>query len=120
MSKKKNNFFFDNRYLFISFGATAGLMLIVYICTQVFPFGDNTVLRMDLYHQYGPLFSELYDRIFSGSSLSYSWVSGLGSCFLGNYFNYLSSPIGAIVVFFGHSHVPEAIAAMVLIKAALS
>ena len=41
MSKKKNNFFFDNRYLFISFGATAGLMLIVYICTQVFPFGDN-------------------------------------------------------------------------------
>ncbi len=120
MSKKKNNFFFDNRYLFISFGATAGLMLIVYLCTQVFPFGDNTVLRMDLYHQYGPLFSELYDRIFSGSSMNYSWVSGLGSCFLGNYFNYLSSPIGAIVVFFGHSHVPEAIAAMVLIKAALS
>lgn len=120
MSKKKNNFFFENRYLFISFGATAGLMLIIYLCTQVFPFGDNTVLRMDLYHQYGPLFSELYDRIFSGSSMNYSWVSGLGSCFLGNYFNYLSSPIGAIVVFFGHSHVPEAIAAMVLIKAALS
>ena len=120
MSKKKSNFFFDNRYLFISFGATAGLMLIVYICTQVFPFGDNTVLRMDLYHQYGPLFSELYDRIFGGSSMKYSWVSGLGSCFLGNYFNYLSSPIGAIVVFFGHAHVPEAIAAMVLIKAALS
>lgn len=120
MSKKKSRFFFDNRYIFISFGATAGLMLIVYLCTQVFPFGDNTVLRMDLYHQYGPLFSELYDKIFGGSSLNYSWTSGLGSCFLGNYFNYLSSPIGAIVVFFGHSHVPEAIAAMVLIKAALS
>ncbi len=120
MSKKKSNILFDNRYLFISFGATAGLMLVVYICTQVFPFGDNTVLRMDLYHQYGPLFSELYDRIFSGSSPNYSWVSGLGSCFLGNYFNYLSSPIGAIVVFFGHSNIPEAIAAMVVIKAALS
>ncbi len=120
MSKKKSRFFFDNRYILISFGATAGLMLIVYICTQVFPFGDNTVLRMDLYHQYGPLFSELYDKIFSGSSLNYSWTSGLGSCFLGNYFNYLSSPVGAVVVFFGHSHVPEAIATMVLIKAALS
>lgn len=120
MSKKKSRFFFDNRYILISFGATAGLMLIVYLCTQVFPFGDNTVLRMDLYHQYGPLFSELYDKIFSGGSFKYSWTSGLGSCFLGNYFNYLSSPIGAIVVFFGHNHVPEAIAAMVLIKAALS
>lgn len=120
MSKKKSNLFYDNRFVLISFGATAGLMIIVYLCTQVFPFGDNTVLRMDLYHQYGPLFSELYDRIFGGGSLKYSWVSGLGSCFLGNYFNYLSSPIGAIVVFFGHSHVPEAIATMVVIKAALS
>ena len=75
---------------------------------------------MDLYHQYGPLFAELYERVMNGASLTYSWVSGLGSCFLGNYFNYLSSPIGAIVLFFGHNNVPEAIAAMILIKAALS
>ena len=84
------------------------------------PFGDKTILRMDLYHQYGPLFAELYERIMNGASLTYSWASGLGSCFLGNYFNYLSSPIGAIVLFFGHKNMPEAIAAMILIKAALS
>ena len=56
----------------------------------------------------------------NGASLTYSWVSGLGSCFLGNYFNYLSSPIGAIIMFFGHKNMPEAIASMILIKAALS
>ena len=120
MTKQKRRVFYNNRFVFAACGITAGVMLIIYICTGVFPFGDNTVLRRDLYHQYGPLFAELYDRIFAGKGLSYSWTSGLGSCFLGNYFNYLSSPIGAIVVFFGHKHVPEAIGAMVLIKAALS
>ena len=120
MTKQKKRVIYNNRYVLASFGIAAGVMLIVYMCTGVFPFGDNTVLRMDLYHQYGPLFAELYDRIFAGKGLAYSWTSGLGSCFLGNYFNYLSSPIGAIVVFFGHKHVPEAIGAMVLIKAALS
>lgn len=120
MKSLKNNILYKNRFVLISAGITAGTMLIVYICTRLFPFGDNTVLRMDLYHQYGPLFGELYDRIFSGGSMTYSWTSGLGSCFLGNYFNYLSSPIGAVIVFFGHKHIPEAIALMVLVKAALS
>lgn len=120
MTKKINHLWEDNRYIIYSFLATAGTMLIIYFCNAMVPFGDKTILRMDLYHQYGPLFAELYERIMSGASLTYSWVSGLGSCFLGNYFNYLSSPIGAIIMFFGHKNMPEAIAAMILIKAALS
>lgn len=120
MVKKINKFWDDNRYIIYAFLATAGTMLIIYFCNSMVPFGDKTILRMDLYHQYGPLFAELYERIISGASLTYSWVSGLGSCFLGNYFNYLSSPVGAIILFFGHKNMPEAIAAMILIKAALS
>ena len=120
MIKKINDTWEENRYIIYSFLATAGTMLIIFICNQMVPFGDKTILRMDLYHQYGPLFAELYERVMSGASLTYSWVSGLGSCFLGNYFNYLSSPIGAIILFFGHKNMPEAIAAMILIKAALS
>ena len=120
MTKKINHLWEDNRYIIYSFLATAGTMLIIYFCNSMVPFGDKTILRMDLYHQYGPLFAELYERVINGASLTYSWVSGLGSCFLGNYFNYLSSPIGAIIMFFGHKNMPEAIAAMILIKAALS
>ncbi|MCM1392736.1 MAG: YfhO family protein, partial [Ruminococcus sp.] len=117
---KKKNIFYNNRFILISFFAAALTMMVVFLITGVYPVGDKTILRMDLYHQYGPLFAELLDKIKSGGSFSYSWVSGLGSCFLGNYFNYLSSPLGAIVVFFGHEHVTEAIAAMIVIKAALS
>lgn len=120
MINKKRGFFEENKYIIYSFLATAATMLIIYACNRVVPFGDKTVLRMDLYHQYGPLFAELYERVMQGASLTYSWVSGLGSCFLGNYFNYLSSPVGAIIMFFGHDNIPEAIGAMVLIKAALA
>ena len=102
MKKQRFPLLHQNRFVLLSCGMAACAMLIVYFCTQMFPVGDNSILRMDLYHQYGPLFAELYDRLFSHGSLTYSWTSGLGSCFLGNYFNYLSSPIGAIVVFFGH------------------
>lgn len=120
MIKKVNRLWEENRYIIYAFLATAGTMLIIYFCNSMVPFGDKTILRMDLYHQYGPLFAELYERVMNGASLTYSWVSGLGSCFLGNYFNYLSSPVGAIIMFFGHKNMPEAIAAMILIKAALA
>ena len=118
--QSKNSFFSKNRYIVFSFLSALGVMLMIYFVSSVFPFGGKTILRMDLYHQYGPLFAELYDRVKESGSLIYSWQSGLGSCFLGNYFNYLSSPIAAIMMFFGHENIPEAIGFMILIKAALA
>lgn len=58
--------FFANRFLAVSaFVALLGI-LFIFIVYSVFPFGDGTVMRMDLYHQYGPLFAELYDRVVEG------------------------------------------------------
>lgn len=110
----------NNQYSFLAAIIAAVIMLFVYMCYRFFPLGDNVILRMDLYHQYAPLFAELYDRIFQGKTLLYSFTSGLGSGFLGNYFNYLSSPTLLFVLIFGHANVPEAIAAMVLTKASVS
>ncbi len=109
-----------NKYSLLAFTASAFIMVIVYYCFNVKPFGDYTVLRMDLYHQYGPLFAEFYDRITSGESLLYSWNSGLGSSFLGNFSNYLASPLAIIMLIAGHENMPEAIAAMVLLKSAFA
>ena len=118
--KKKKGFFSRNIYAVASAVIAAVIMLFAYIAWKFFPIGENIILRMDLYHQYAPLFAELYERIFGGDSLLYSFTSGLGSCFLGNYFNYLSSPSMLFILIFGHINVPEAIAAMVLVKAAAS
>ncbi|MBQ8229050.1 MAG: YfhO family protein [Clostridia bacterium] len=125
---KKNNgkesalsrFLNENIFIILAFICSAALMMIVYFCFDVIPFGEKTVLRMDLYHQYGPLFAELYDRITGFKSLLYSWTSAGGSSFLGNYMNYLSSPIALIILAFGHENIPESIGAMVLIKNALA
>lgn len=62
--------------------ALATLCLVfIYSVFKVFPFGDTTVLRMDLYHQYGPLFVELFDRVVERKSFIYSFTSGGGSSF---------------------------------------
>lgn len=120
MKNKFKNLIDNNKYILIS-GVTALFVItLVYFCYSIIPFGDKTVYRMDLYHQYGPLFSELYDRITSGGSLLYSWNTGLGSSFIGNLFNYMSSPFSFIILLFGHDNTFEAIAAMIAIKAVLS
>ncbi len=117
-----SRFLNENIFIILAFVCSAALMMIVYFCFEIIPFGDadRTVLRMDLFHQYGPLFAELYDRLTGFKSLLYSWTSGGGSSFLGNYMNYLSSPIAGIILAFGHENIPEAIGAMVLIKNALA
>ena len=108
--------FFANRFLVVSaFVALLGI-LFIFIVYSVFPFGDGTVMRMDLYHQYGPLFAELYDRVVEGKSLLYSWESGGGSSFLGNYFNYLSSPFTVLIFLFDKADISFAITALVIVK----
>ncbi len=122
--QKKHSFlrriFADNSYCWLALLCTAGIMVLVYYCYDLIPFGDKTILRMDLYHQYGPLFAEFYDRVTNLKSFLYSWQTGLGSPFLGNFFNYLSSPSAIIMLLLGHENMPEAIAGMILVKAAFS
>ena len=86
------------RYCLLAGLCTAAIMTVVFFCYDLAPFGNITILRMDLYHQYGPLFAELYERVTNLDSMVYSWKSGGGGAFLGNFYNYLSSPF-AIIMF---------------------
>ncbi len=112
--------FYTNRFILFSGLLASVCISIIYIIYKVFPFGDSTVMRMDLYHQYGPLFAELYDRVVNHQSFIYSWTSGGGSSFLGNYFNYLSSPLSVIIFFFDKENISFAISFLVSVKCILS
>ena len=112
--------FFANRFVWLSMCLAAVGILFVFMIFKLFPFGDTTVLRMDLYHQYGPLFVEFYDRVSDFKSFLYSWESGGGSSFLGNYFNYLSSPLSFLIFLFDKNQIGYAITFLVLIKGILS
>ena len=111
---------FNNRYCLLAALCTAAIMTVVYFCYDLAPFGNTTILRMDLYHQYGPLFAELYERITNLDSMLYSWKSGGGGGFLGNFYNYLSSPTAIIMLLLGHKNMPEAIAGMIFVKSMLA
>lgn len=112
--------FYANRFVVLAALLAAFIMLFVYFCYDAYPFGDTSILRMDLYHQYGPLFGELYDRTTALESFQYSWQSGGGGNFLGNFFNYLSSPINFIIFLFKRETLINAISVIILIKAVLS
>lgn len=110
----------ENKYIISAGVIAAVIMIFAYMVYKFFPLGTETILRMDLYHQYGPLFAEFFERVKHFDSFLYSWCSGGGSSFLGNYLNYLSSPANIVMLIAGHENMPEAIAVMVLLKNAVS
>lgn len=118
--KKKESALLRNYCLISGILACIVMLIFYFFHDNTLLFGDATVLRMDLYHQYGPLYAELYDRITGGKSLVYSWTSGLGNSFIGNMLNYLASPFAVVMLIFGHENMPEAIAVMMLLKAVLA
>lgn len=117
---KTYKIFYKNRYVFLTTVLATVCIAVIYVIFSVFPFGSITVMRMDLYHQYGPLFAELYDRIVEHKSLLYSWITGGGSSFLGNYLNYLSSPLSFLIFLFDKEDISYAITFIVAFKCILS
>ncbi|MCQ2480563.1 MAG: YfhO family protein [Clostridia bacterium] len=117
---KLKNFIADNVYIIAAMLAVDFIMAFVFYYKELVPFGPNTIIQMDLQHQYWPLFTELYDRLTEHKSLVYSWNTGLGGPFLGNFYNYLSSPFLVYILIAGRNYIAEAISMMVVSKASLA
>ena len=109
-----------NKYILLS--CLSGLIVItsVFILQKVTPFGNNSLLKIDFYHQYGPMLAELYNRVRHGKNLIYSFNVGLGIPYFRNYFNYLSSPINIIMFLFKHKHLLTSFSFIIGIKSILS
>ena len=84
-----------------------------------------SVWRYNCYEN-GPLssirtaFCRTYDRIVEHKSLLYSWTTGGGSSFLGNYLNYLASPLSFLIFLFNKEDIAFAITFIVGLKCILS
>lgn len=91
-------------------------MTIIYAFFGVYPFGDKTVLVMDLNGQHVTFF-EHYRRVLSGeASLIYSFNKEMGGTLFGIFAYYLSSPFFLVAALFPKSMLPEAIAIVNLLK----
>ena len=93
------------------------LLFCIYLSRAIYPFGNGSVLILDLNGQYVYFFAELRNKLLHGGSLLYSWSRSLGGEFLGIFAYYLSSPFSLITCLFPASHITEALLLMFMLKA---
>ena len=81
-------------------------VLAAFAVTGCYPFGDRTMLTVDLYHQYCPFLVAFRNKVLSGESLFYTWNDGLGQEYYAAYANYAASPLNIFAVFFNAKTMP--------------
>lgn len=89
-----------NKYQFLIIFFCMIVVISIFIFNEIAPFGEKSLLDVDFFHQYGPMLSELFDRVISKDNLIYSFNTGFGIPFFRNFFNYLASPLNILIFLF--------------------
>ncbi len=95
-------------------------MILIFFFRGIFPFGDETFLRTDMYHQYAPFASEFNYKLQNGGSLLYTWDVGLGINFSALYSYYLASPLNWLLLICPKGLILEFMTYMIVLKIGLS
>ena len=119
-TKRISTVWSEYSYLFLGALIPAVLFFLIYLARGLYPFGDGTVLVLDLNGQYVYFFEGLRNKVLEGGSLLYTWSRALGGEFLGMYAYYLASPLSYLICLFPKDRVQEFLLIMFMIKAAIS
>ena len=95
------------------------VMAVGCIRAEIWPFGERTFLRNDMYHQYLQFFTSMYDKVKAGDGLAYSMQLGLGSNTASVYAYYLSSPLNFLLFLFPRDYIAEFLMILVIVKMGL-
>ncbi|MDE6031206.1 MAG: YfhO family protein [Oscillospiraceae bacterium] len=117
---KKGNLFTRNYILLVSALLPAAVLFGAYVIFGIFPFGERSVLSLDLNAQYVYYFDYMYDVLAGKESLFYCWSRNLSGEFAGIIGYYLASPFNWIVWAFPRKMITEGLMVMMLAKAAAS
>jgi uncharacterized membrane protein YfhO len=118
--KKSRDFIRSRDGLIAAFLIPMVIMIIIFIQRKIFPFGEESFLRTDMYHQYAPFFSEFQYKLRHGGSLLYSWDVGLGVNFSALYAYYLASPLNWLILLCPKGLVIEFMTYMIVLKTGLA
>lgn len=110
----------QKRYGLMAFGIPFLIAVLICIGNRVFPFGPNSMLHIDMYHQYCPFFTEFAEKLKHGGSLLYTWNLGLGSDYISLYAYYLASPLNFLLILCPRAFVIEFMELTILFKIGLS
>ncbi len=89
---------------------------VCYTALGVYPFGNESVMIIDMHHQYSAFFSLMREKVLSFGSMTYSDNVGMGSGFLPLIAYYLCSPYNVIALLFPRDNLTEAIALIEVLK----
>ncbi len=108
-----------NLGLKIAFWVPVLAMILIFAGKEIFPFGQESFLRTDMYHQYAPFFSEFRHKLQNGGSLLYTWDIGMGVNFTALYAYYLASPMNWLLILCPQNYVIEFMTYLIVIKIGL-
>ena len=95
--------FLRNKYIIASFLCLN--MYILYLkLMNIYPFGNYSILKCDLYQQYINFLCYLREILIHGKSIAISWNIGLANNFYTTFAYYLMSPFNLFVVLFNSSN----------------
>ena len=85
------------------------LILLLYICVGIYPFGNKSILTVDMQDQYVEFFNAFKNIIQNGNNMFYSFSKTLGGNMFGLICYYLLSPFNLILLFFERINIIDAI-----------
>lgn len=91
-------------------------MIIIYWKTGIWPFGEKTLLTIDLNNQYISFYSYLKGILSGNHSLFYSFSTTLGGNIAGLSAYYLMSPFNWLMLLFPTEQLPQAVLLITLLK----
>lgn len=109
-------FFKKENQMWISFLIPALILLASYFIFGVWPFGEESVLSLDLNGQYVYYYDHMYDVLYGGESVFYSWNRNLSGEWMGIIGYYLGSPFNFIVWAFPRNAILEGLLTMMCVK----
>lgn len=109
-------FFKNENQMWLSFLLPALILLVSYFIFGVWPFGQESVLSLDLNGQYVYYYDHMYDVLYGGESVFYSWSRNLSGEWMGIIGYYLGSPFNFIVWLFPRNAILEGLLTMMCVK----
>ena len=107
--------------LLLSFFVPFIIMSIIYIFQGVYPFGNDSLLTVDLGQQYIDFYSYYRQTFFEDpSTFFYSFSKAIGGDMVGLWAYYLTSPFNLLFLLFPHTQISLAVTCITLLKISLS
>ena len=118
--EKISEWFIRNKFYFLAFAVPVLVMYIAYAIFKVSPYGDNSVLVLDLNGQYVYYFESIRDAFWGDESIFYNWSRNLSGGYAGVIGYYLASPFTLIPILLPRTMLLGSLQIMILTKIGLA